>query len=74
MMNLSDVEQIMSHCRERLWLVADGQHEIGNLCVVMSQLVEAVDILRRQMERQAEARAENSPAAVSAPPGWFGNR
>ena len=69
-MNLSDVQQIISYCRERLWLVADGQHEIGNLCVVMSQLVEAVDILRRQVERQAES----SPAAVSAPPGWFGNR
>ena len=73
-MNLSDVEQIIGYCRERLWLVADGQHEIGNLCIVMSQLVEAVDILRSELQRQAEARAESSPAAVSAPPGWFGNR
>ena len=69
-MDMSDVEQIIGYCRERLWLVADGQHEIGNLCIVMSQLVEAVDILRRQMEWQVES----SPAAVSAPPGWFGNR
>ena len=69
-MNLSDVEQLVDECRERLSLAADGQHEIGNLCIVMSQLVEAVDILRRQVERQAES----SPAAVSAPPGWFGNR
>ena len=69
-MNLSDVEPLVDECRFRLELVADGQHEIGNLCIVMSQLVEAVDMLRREMERQAEATVR-APLEIPAPTGWW---
>lgn len=63
MMTLSDMDQLIGECRARLNLAADGTHEIGNLCIAVLQLVEAVELLSRQLQQMT-----NQPdAQLSAP-------